>query len=925
MSTTGDPSIEGLLQHAAWVNSLARHLAADRDTADDLAQDTWMAALRHPPRGDQPARSWLARVLRNFAHKRVRGDVRRRAREELVARDEGEPSSSSSPDLLERAGIHRDLVAAVMALDEPYRATILLRYFEELAPSQIAARQRVPVSTVKTRLARGLELLRGRLDRKYSDRNAWAKAAWPLAAGSSSTPLVLGALLVKSKLLAAAAVLVATFALVAVFTGDRLSSATRSDLAAIADLQGSTSTTVQDSAAPAGRESAVPIELAPAALPAAGAWAVDTDQDLHGIVVDPEGVGLPDARVEISRNELRGLRLGSEPAVENVVATLSTDAKGRFKSPLPRSRPFDLRVSLAGFAAARIESCHAGEFVQVRLDRGARLHGRVTRRSDSSPLAGAQILATLWDSRNLRDADLETTADADGRYALDGLPSDRLLLSIRHRDAVPIIAMGVRLQAGESRERDFALDEGALASGVVTDAEMGRPIADAEVSLGMSEVNRTRTDAQGRWTLRGLPRDTSFGSSFQARASGYASCWKRVRGVAEAELALDFALARGGLVSGRVIAPDDAPVGGAFVAVHSSVVREGLSGLDRASTSTSADGRFEIHDLDPTAPQVLFVTRDGMGARLYDLPAELATTGSVDLGNIRLGEAATILGRVVDEHGTPLPRTYIYLHGANGDRGAFNGQADYSSGRLFTRREGRCDDRGRFGFTDLSPGRYRLDVSPKGSATVAALELEIGTGEVRRGVELELRIGQTLTGRVVGPEGEPIDTATVEVFREPYDRQRSTYTITDDRGEFRVTGLDEGTYELAFDDDLVTREPGAAELYGGRLKGVRAGASGILFALQSPVEIQGRVVDPEGQPVAGFSVYAIEADRGLEDWPDATARTDASGRFTLRVAPDHAFNVMAATDGFDPDRRLFGSVPGVRSGAKDVVVRIARR
>src|SRR5205814_10341316 len=47
---------EELLAHAGWVRALARELVRDASTADDLVQETWLAALRHPPRAGSSMR-----------------------------------------------------------------------------------------------------------------------------------------------------------------------------------------------------------------------------------------------------------------------------------------------------------------------------------------------------------------------------------------------------------------------------------------------------------------------------------------------------------------------------------------------------------------------------------------------------------------------------------------------------------------------------------------------------------------------------------------------------------------------------------------------------------------------------------------------------------------------------------------------------
>ena len=59
--------IEELLGEAGWLRRLAASLVGDGAQADDLVQETWMAALRRPPRADGEPRPWLARVASNLA------------------------------------------------------------------------------------------------------------------------------------------------------------------------------------------------------------------------------------------------------------------------------------------------------------------------------------------------------------------------------------------------------------------------------------------------------------------------------------------------------------------------------------------------------------------------------------------------------------------------------------------------------------------------------------------------------------------------------------------------------------------------------------------------------------------------------------------------------------------------------------------
>src|SRR6185503_17039607 len=130
---------ETLLEHGPRLSALARRLVRDGHAADDLVQETWLRAVERG--GASSTWSWLARVVRNLAFQGRRLDAHRAERERGAARREG----GGEPE--QRFSGHKELVAAIDRLPEPYRETILLRYFEDLPPRRIAARLGVPVKT----------------------------------------------------------------------------------------------------------------------------------------------------------------------------------------------------------------------------------------------------------------------------------------------------------------------------------------------------------------------------------------------------------------------------------------------------------------------------------------------------------------------------------------------------------------------------------------------------------------------------------------------------------------------------------------------------------------------------------------------------------------------------------------------------------
>ncbi|MBK6942007.1 MAG: sigma-70 family RNA polymerase sigma factor [Planctomycetes bacterium] len=171
--------IGALLEQRAFLRRLARSLVRDAAAADDLEQDTWIAALKRPPRSSRSALAWIASTTRRIANKLRRGGERRAHREFATASPE---RIDGDEDAIHRLELQHTVVAALLALDEPYRTAITMRYLDDRSPSQIAEHLGIPLNTVRAHLRRGLERLRIRLDATSGgDRGAWCLALAPLA------------------------------------------------------------------------------------------------------------------------------------------------------------------------------------------------------------------------------------------------------------------------------------------------------------------------------------------------------------------------------------------------------------------------------------------------------------------------------------------------------------------------------------------------------------------------------------------------------------------------------------------------------------------------------------------------------------------------------------------------------------------------
>lgn len=141
------------------------------DEARDLCQEAFLKAYRSLASFKQEARfsSWLYQIALNLCRDRSR---RRRGRT-MVSLDEMQDGGAAMPergpsalDLLQERDLSRMVARAVSSLADEQREVIVLKEYQGLTFLEIAQVLDLPISTVKTRLYRGLEQLRSRLERQ---------------------------------------------------------------------------------------------------------------------------------------------------------------------------------------------------------------------------------------------------------------------------------------------------------------------------------------------------------------------------------------------------------------------------------------------------------------------------------------------------------------------------------------------------------------------------------------------------------------------------------------------------------------------------------------------------------------------------------------------------------------------------------------
>jgi len=161
-------------------------ILGSEEEARDLCQEAFLKAFRSLGsfKGEARFSSWLYQIALNLCRDRMR----RRKGRTLVSLDDldegGEAANRRAPppsafDLVLARDLSQAVASAVAALPEDQREVIVLKEYQGLTFLEIADVLGIPISTVKTRLYRGLVQLRERLERKGIREAAAIPAAMP--------------------------------------------------------------------------------------------------------------------------------------------------------------------------------------------------------------------------------------------------------------------------------------------------------------------------------------------------------------------------------------------------------------------------------------------------------------------------------------------------------------------------------------------------------------------------------------------------------------------------------------------------------------------------------------------------------------------------------------------------------------------------
>ncbi|MBZ0159504.1 MAG: RNA polymerase sigma factor [bacterium] len=154
-----------LLGHLDALYSFAWWLTHRREEIDDLVQETLLRAMRsaHQFQSGTNLKAWLFSILKHEWFRRA-GLTRREVASDSFSDNEEAPGREWAIEIdVIRSALQKDLGEALRTLPEEYRSAVLLFDLYGFSLKETAKILAVPDGTVKSRLARGRQMLRGRL------------------------------------------------------------------------------------------------------------------------------------------------------------------------------------------------------------------------------------------------------------------------------------------------------------------------------------------------------------------------------------------------------------------------------------------------------------------------------------------------------------------------------------------------------------------------------------------------------------------------------------------------------------------------------------------------------------------------------------------------------------------------------------------
>ena len=600
----------------------------------------------------------------------------------------------------------------------------------------------------------------------------------------------------------------------------------------------------------------------------------------------------------------------------------TTDEAGAYVIQGLEAREYRLVVTAQGYAPGGKRYVRAGSTgVDFDLLIGGQLSGRVTDLTGAGIAdasvevfvdTGTEDLIEIIQERALPPLDRQLT-DSAGAFFFDTLGGEagyRLIVRASGYQSNEVKKVMVAL--GEQANIEVQLRAGKMIQGVVYDP-FGNPLANARCKVNPigiqpdgppSDFNDDifKTDESGEFVF-----DTLGDSNYRLVVSHDEFATFVQPKTQATQEPITVHLTQGCAVTGMIREEDTgSAIPGALVTIHDV-------GGEQKSGVSDQQGVFYVRGISELRRGIAHMNVEKEGyERISNFKVDVAE-GTVTEGiDHFLRRNGTVRGVVVDANGQPLSGVSISArrsHASNAVVVNVGKMSSSASDGSFVIEQVQTGDGT---FLEGSHPEYLKSVSD---------QFSVAAGGQVDGIQLVMRLGGAITGRVVDETGAPIADATVgakeEVMSVVNPASLTNKVYTDENGKFTLRRLEAGEQVLLIAaKGYLTVEVSGHMVHEGRM------TADVEVRLATGASIAGIVRNQENEPIIGARVTVIDTSAGLKKMTTSTDtngayRFDELGYYDVEVEAEavgyskvRLFDQPVNTEGVDFVLEAFGSLCG---------------
>lgn len=434
-------------------------------------------------------------------------------------------------------------------------------------------------------------------------------------------------------------------------------------------------------------------------------------------------------------------------------------------------------------------------------------------------------------------------------------------------------------------------------AGVVVD-EDGNPLEGVDVDAWMWQPgNETKTDAQGRFVLKGLNPDEPVAIEFTKPGYSPSLFIAQEPGTDD----WTIVLTQGTWLEGVVTDPSGKPVPDTLVRAKRGPFRNPGGVITEVWTETKTDknGKYRLHlepdtyEVQVRVPKVGVARHDGVELaakqkKIFDLKLDPGVTFRAVVRNSVTGKP--VEGIILWNWRQPGIEGTSDENGVLEIPGLFEGEFEFNvtAEGVNRRKSSVAGEFARWWSPQAVEELERLYKKPdRFQRNFDGLTFDIK----KNGEEIEIFVepAVTITGRVIDPNGDPVEGATVSLAKTGSgnsitgDTRFSYQTDEQGRFEMQAPASGEAEYNLIAHDGKYHEWRNWANSVAEPFKTTPGETiTDIELQLQKPGTVRGRVTDAAGEPVKGEEVRAFPTDGRSNRYYVPTTETDAEGNYELK-------------------------------------------